>query len=142
MILEGTALVQQAFTRGAVGPYQLQAAVAAVHDAAPSTEATDWEEIAGLYSVLLRLGDNPMVALNHAVAVAMVSGPAAGLELVEAVAPKLAGHHRLHAVRAHLLERKGQRDAAVSEYRRAAELTQSLAERDYLLEQAARLTLP
>lgn len=138
-ISEGSALVEASFRRGAVGPYQLQAAIAAVHDAAPSTDETDWEDIAGLYGVLLRLSDNPMVALNHAIAVAMVSGPAAGLERVEAIADRLKGHHRLHAVRAHLLERKGDREGAVREYRRAAELTASIAERNYLLEQAARL---
>lgn len=141
-ISEGVALVTTALSRGAVGPYQLQAAIAAVHDEAPSTEATDWAEILALYEVLLRLSDNPMVTLNHAIATAMVHGPAAGLERLDALAedPRLEGHHRLDAVRAHLLERAGDREGAITLYRRAAERTTSLSERHYLLMQAARLS--
>jgi len=138
---EGTSLVRAAFARGRVGPYQLQAAVNAVHDAAASHADTDWSEILALYGVLRRMSDNPMVALNHAVAHAMVNGPAAGLEWVDALAAdaRLAGHHRVNAVRGHLLERLGRRDEAVAEYRLAAERTRSLAEREYLITKAARL---
>jgi RNA polymerase sigma factor (sigma-70 family) len=141
-ISEGVALVTTALSRGAVGPYQLQAAIAAVHDEAPSTEATDWAEILALYEVLQRLSDNPMVTLNHAIATAMVHGPAAGLERLDTLAedPRLEGHHRLDAVRAHLLERAGDFQGAITHYRRAAERTTSLSERNYLLMQAARLS--
>lgn len=140
-IAEGVALVTSALAKGAVGPYQVQAAIAAVHDEASSTDDTDWAEIAGLYALLLRMSDNPMVALNHAVAVAMVRGPAAGLERLDALAgdPRLADHHRLHAVRAHLLERAGDRAGAAAAYLRAAGLTTSAPERGYLLTRAARL---
>ena len=138
-IVEGTALVTAAFTRGAVGPYQLQAAVAACHDEATSTETTDWPQIAALYSVLLEIDDNPMVALNLAIAEAMVHGPATGLARLAAIEPRLAGHYRLDAVRAHLLERAGDRSAARSHYERAAARTTSLAERDYLLARASKL---
>jgi predicted RNA polymerase sigma factor len=140
-IAEGVALVSEALPRGAVGPYQLQAAVAAVHDEAPSADETDWEEIFALYSVLLRMSDNPIVALNHAVALAMVRGPEAGLERLDALASdvRLRGTHRLDATRAHLLERAGHHDEAVAAYRRAAERTTSTPERDYLLLRAAKL---
>lgn len=137
-IAEGVALISETLSRGAVGPYQLQAAVAAVHDEAPSADATDWPQILALYSVLQRMSDNPKVDLNHAIAMAMVHGPAAGLERLDAIGadPRLAGHHRLDAVRAHLLERAG----AVALYRRAAERTTSTPERNYLLAHAARLS--
>src|SRR6185503_13442803 len=106
-IAEGVALISETLSRGAVGAYQLQAAIAAVHDEAGRTEDTDWPQIVALYSVLMRLSDNPMVRLNHAVAVAMVDGPQAGLDLLKALDAddRLAGHYRLDAVRAHLLER-------------------------------------
>lgn len=138
---EGVALVTAALSRGCPGPYQLQAAIAAVHDEAPRVEDTDWPQILALYGVLLRMADNPMVALNHAIAVAMVHGPAEGLRRLDALEadPRLAGHHRLHAVRAHLLERAGDRPAAIAGYQRAAGLTASAPERDYLLMRAARL---
>jgi RNA polymerase sigma factor (sigma-70 family) len=141
MIAEGVALISQALPRGEVGPYQLQAAIAALHDEAPSAGETDWPQILALYGVLLRLADNPMVALSHAIAAAMVYGPAAGLERLDALAadPRLAGTHRPDAVRAHLLERAGARAAAVEHYARAAERTSSVAERNYLLTRAARL---
>ena len=140
-IAEGVALVTAALSRGAVGPYQLQAAIAAVHDEAPSVEETDWAQILALYGLLLRMSDNPMVALNHAIAAAMVHGPAEGLRRLEALEgdPRLEGTHRLDAVRAHLLERAGDRDGAVECYRRAAGKTASVPEREYLLTQAARL---
>ncbi len=140
-IAEGVALVSATLPRGAVGPYQLQAAIAAVHDEAASTEETDWEQILALYGVLATMSDNPAVSLSRAVATAMVHGPAAGLMQLDALAgdPRLAGHHRLDAVRAHLLERAGDREGAVQHYRRAANLTTSIAERNYLLTHAARL---
>jgi RNA polymerase sigma factor (sigma-70 family) len=140
-IAEGVALVSKALPRGAVGPYQLQAAIAAVHDEAPIADETDWEEILALYTVLLRMSDNPIVALNHAVAFAMIHGPEAGLERLDALAgdARLRGTHRVDAARAHLLERAGQRDEAVAAYRRAAERTTSTPERDYLLLRAAKL---
>jgi RNA polymerase sigma factor (sigma-70 family) len=141
---EGKALLARAFARGAVGPYQLQAAIAALHDEAPSTDETDWPQIAALYAVLMRMpgmADNPMVALNHAIAAAMVEGPVAGLARVDALAkdPRLQGHHRIDAVRAHLLERAGDRAGAIASFRTAAARTTSIAERDYLVRQAARL---
>jgi RNA polymerase sigma factor (sigma-70 family) len=138
---EGTQLITTTFARGAVGPYQLQAAIAALHDAAPSTEKTDWEEIVSLYAVLLRLNDNPMVALSHAIALSMVQGPEAGLSrLVELEKDaRLGGSHRLDAARGHLLERKGDQRGAIAAYLRAAGKTASAPERDYLLLQAARL---
>lgn len=141
MIEEGVALVSSALPRGAVGPYQLQAAIAAVHDEAPRHEDTDWRQIAALYEVLLRLADNPMVALGHAIAVAMVEGPAAGLELLDALSgdARIAGHYRLDAARAHLLERAGDRERAIGLFRAAAERTMSVPERNYLLMKAARL---
>jgi RNA polymerase sigma factor (sigma-70 family) len=141
-IAEGVALVSAALRRGSVGEYQLQAAIAAVHDEAPRAEDTDWPQILALYGVLKRMSDNPMVALNHAVAAAMVHGPNAGLELLAPLDDdeRLAGHHRLDAVRAHLLERAGHREAAVSFYRAAAEKTTSVPERNYLTMRAARLS--
>jgi RNA polymerase sigma factor (sigma-70 family) len=138
-IAEGEALLAAAVSHGAVGEYQLQAAIAAVHDRAPSAEATDWAEILALYRLLERVTGNPMVALNRAIAAAMVDGPDAGLAQLEALDQGLAGHHRLHAARAHLLERRGDPDAAIPEYDTAAKLTRSIPERDYLTKQAARL---
>ena len=138
-IAEGIALVTAAFARGAVGPYQLQAAIAACHDEAASTDVTDWPQIVALYSVLLAIDDNPMVALNLAIAEAMVQGPAAGLARLDAIAPRLPGHYRIDAVRAHLLERAGDPTGARAHYERAASRTTSLAERDYLLARASRL---
>ncbi len=139
---EGVALVGDALSRGAVGPYQLQAAIAALHDEAPRVEDTDWPQILALYSLLERMSDNPMVALNRAIALAMVEGPKAGLERLLALEAdgRLAGHHRLDAVRAHLLERAGEREAAIAHYRSAASRTASLAERNYLVARAARLS--
>ena len=141
-IAEGIALVTDALPRGAVGPYQVQAAIAAVHDEAPTVGDTDWPQILGLYGVLERLSDNPMVTLNHAVARAMVDGPRAGLQMLDAIEARLAGHHRFHSVRAHLLEMQGDRDGAVAEYRAAARKTASLPEQRYLLTRAGRLSPP
>ncbi len=141
-IVEGVALLSAALPRGSVGPYQLQAAIAAVHDEAPRSEDTDWPQILALYDLLQRMTDNPMVTLNHAVAAAMVHGPAKGLELLDALQTdaRVADHHRFHAVRAHLLEMAGDRESATNEYRSAAAKTGSLPERNYLLIQAARLS--
>jgi predicted RNA polymerase sigma factor len=141
-IAEGVALITAALTRGAPGPYQLQAAIAAVHDEAPSHEATDWPQIVALYELLLQISDNPVVALNHVVAVAMAMGPQAGLDLLGPLAAgeRLADDHRLEAVRAHLLELKGQTAAARVAYLAAAKLTMSLPQQRYLNARAARLT--
>ena len=141
LIAEGTGLVTEALTGGPAGWYAIQAAVAAVHDEAQSAEQTDWPQILALYDALKGVSDNPMVALNHAVAAAMVHGPAAGLELLDGLDRdrRLAGHYRLDAVRGHLLERAGNRAGALAHYRAAAEGTASLPERNYLLTKAARL---
>ncbi|WP_437826087.1 RNA polymerase sigma factor [Sorangium sp. So ce1153] len=140
-IAEGVALVSAALSRGSVGPYQLQAAIAAVHDEAARADDTDWPQILALYGVLMRMSDNPMVALSHAIATAMVHGPRAGLALLTALDAdaRLAGHYRLDAVRAHLLERAGDHEAAIEHYRRAASRTTSIPEQNYLTTQAARL---
>jgi RNA polymerase sigma factor (sigma-70 family) len=132
-IEEGLALIGHALATSRVGAYQLQAAIAAVHAEAPTAEDTDWPQVVALYQLLSDLDPSPMVALNHAVAVAMADGPAAGLALLTPLEERLAGHHRLHAVRAHLLELAGDRDAARAEYRAAARLTTSLPEQRYLL---------
>jgi RNA polymerase sigma factor (sigma-70 family) len=141
-IAEGVALVTEALSSGSVGLYQVQAAIAAVHDEAPRAEDTDWPQILALYTVLEGLSDNPMIALNRAVAVAMVEGPAAGLELLQHLEtdPRLKNHHRLHAVRAHLLEMAGDREGAIASYRSAAGRTNSIPERNYLIAQAGRLS--
>jgi predicted RNA polymerase sigma factor len=141
---EGVALLAETLPRGAVGPFQIQAAVAAVHDEAESAEATDWAQILALYEVLERISDNPMVTLNRAIATAMVHGPAAGLASLDGLVndARLRGHHRLDAVRAHLLERAGDRVAAAGCYLRAAERATSTPERDYLLLRAARAGEP
>jgi RNA polymerase sigma factor (sigma-70 family) len=141
-IEEGVALVTDALARTPLGPYQLQAAIAAVHDEAARASDTDWPQILVLYELLERISPNPMVTLNHAVAVAMVKGPQSGLELLGSLDDdrRLAEHHRLDAVRAHLLEMAGDRAAARSSYQRAARRTTSLAERRYLDARANRLT--
>jgi RNA polymerase sigma factor (sigma-70 family) len=141
-IAEGVALVSTALAMGSVGPYQLQAAIAAVHDEAANAAATDWPQILALYGLLERISDNPMVMLNRAVALAMVDGPRAGLARLEALDAdeRLAKHHRLDAVRAHLLEMAGDHDAAITMYRRAASGTTSIPEQRYLLARAARLS--
>jgi RNA polymerase sigma factor (sigma-70 family) len=138
-IAEGIALVTESLGRHRPGPYQLQAAINAVHAEAESYDETDWPQILALYGVLDRLADDPMVTLNRAVALAQVQGPAAALDLLETVAadPRLTGHHRVHAVRAHLLEAAGRGDEAAEEYRTAARRTLSTPERQYLLRQAA-----
>ena len=141
-IVEGVALLSHALPRGAVGPYQLQAAIAAVHDEAVRAEDTDWPQILALYELLMRMSGNPMVMLNHAIAAAMVHGPAKGLELLDALqsTPQIAEHHRMDAVRGHLLEMHGEMKEAARCYRAAAGKTANLPERNYLLLQAARIT--
>jgi RNA polymerase sigma factor (sigma-70 family) len=140
-IAEGVALVSATLSKGSVGAYQLQAAIAAVHDEAARAEDTDWPQILALYGVLKALSDNPMVALNHAIAAAMVDGPRAGLVLIDAIeaSGRLAGHHRLDAVRAHLLERAGDDQGAITHYLAAAARTASVPEKNYLTAQASRL---
>jgi RNA polymerase sigma factor (sigma-70 family) len=140
-ITEGVALVTGTLSKGSIGAYQLQAAIAAVHDEAARAEDTDWPQILALYGLLKRMSDNPMVALNHAVAVAMVHGPAAGLDLLKALdaEARVSGHYRLDAVRAHLFERSGDYVAAIAHYQAAASRTTSIPERNYLTSQAARL---
>jgi predicted RNA polymerase sigma factor len=140
-IAEGVALVSAALGRGAVGPYQLQAAVAAIHDEAERVEDTDWPQILALYGLLERMSDNPMVTLNRAIAVAMVHGPQQGLAVLDALEKdaRLAESHRLDAVRAHLLELAGDPAGAIASYRRAASRTTSLPEQRYLMGRIARL---
>ncbi|MGA4683426.1 RNA polymerase sigma factor [Micromonospora sp. AB353] len=141
-VAEGVALVTEALTWSAPGPYQVQAAIAAVHAEAPTAEDTDWRQIVALYRVLARVAPNPMVTLNQAVAVAMVDGPRAGLALLATLDgdDRTAGHHRLAAVRAHLLDLAGDRAEARAAYLAAARATTSLPERRYLEVRAARLT--
>jgi RNA polymerase sigma factor (sigma-70 family) len=140
-ISEGVGLITAALPRGVTGPYQIQAAIAAVHDEAPSTEATDWPQIVALYRVLLRLGNNPVVALNHAVAVSMDQGPQAGLELLRQLEsdPRINADRRFHAVRAHLLEMTGNLAAARDAYEAAARQAANLQQQRYLHGQIARL---
>jgi RNA polymerase sigma factor (sigma-70 family) len=140
-ISEGIELLTAALSKASVGLYQLQAAIAAVHDEAARVEDTDWPQILALYELLKRVAPSPMVTLNHAIASAMVHGPAKGLELLQALDtdPRLAGHYRLDAVRAHLFEKMGDPEAAIKHYRIAAARTMSTPERNYLITQAARL---
>jgi RNA polymerase sigma factor (sigma-70 family) len=138
-IEEGVALVTRALSRRRPGPYQLRAAIAAVHDEADSPDSTDWPEILGLYDVLVHLVPSPVERLNRAVAVGMVHGPEAGLAELEALAPELTTGHRLDSVRAHFLERAGDPEAARAAYESAAAKTLSLPEQRYLRARAARL---
>jgi RNA polymerase sigma factor (sigma-70 family) len=140
-ISEGIDLLTAALSKASVGLYQLQAAIAAVHDEAERVEDTDWPQILALYELLKRVAPSPMVTLNHAIAAAMVHGPATGLELLGALDsdPRIAGHYRLEAVRAHLFEKMGDHEAAIQRYRIAAARTTSMPERNYLMTQAARL---
>jgi predicted RNA polymerase sigma factor len=140
-IAEGIALITETLTRAPIGPYQLQAAIAAVHAEARRAEDTDWRQILALYDHLRAIAPGPMVTLNRIVAVAMVHGPQRGLEQLDAAAadPALADHHRLAAVRAHLLELAGERETAREQYRLAARRTLSLPERRYLESRAAAL---
>jgi len=141
MITEGVALLSATLARGTVGVYQLQAAIAAVHDQAARVEDTDWPQVLALYGLLERMTHNPMASLSRAIAAAMVHGPATGLAMIEALDKdaRMAGHYRLDAVRAHLYEKAGDIDRAVAHFRAAAERTASIPERDYLLTKIARL---
>lgn len=143
LVREGVALLDRAMERGAPGAYQIQAAIAALHDEASSTETTDWPQILGLYGALTRIEDSPMARLSHAIALAMVEGPRAGLDAIDTLASdprfSIADNHRLDAARGHLHERAGDFDAAVRCYRRAAAATTSIAERSYLLVRAAHV---
>jgi RNA polymerase sigma factor (sigma-70 family) len=140
-IAEGTALISRVLPRGQAGPYQLQAAIAAVHDEAATMADTDWPQILGLYDLLELIAPNPFTTLNRAVAVAMVHGPDAGLEILAALGEdkRMARHHRLLATRARLRELAGGRDAAAADYAEAARRATSRPERRYLAIQAARL---
>ena len=140
-ITEGVALITKALPRGAAGPYQLQAAIAAIHDEASSDTETDWPQIKALYELLLQISDNPVIALNHAVAVAMADGPTSGLQRLETLATdkQLAEDHRLYAVRAHLLEMNGETAAAREAYRAAARRARNLPQQRYLIGRATRL---
>ena len=140
-IVEGVGLLNGAIGQGRVGEYQLQAAIAAVHDQAAHPGDTDWQQILALYGLLEQMTGNPVVTLNRAVAAAMADGPSAGLAVLDAVNDRMAGHHRLDAVRAHLLEMAGDTEAALSHYRAAANRTTNLPEQRYLTAQAARLKL-
>jgi RNA polymerase sigma factor (sigma-70 family) len=139
LIAEGITLLNRAVSTGAVGEYQLQAAIAAIHDQAPRAGDTDWSQILALYGLLEQMTGNPIVTLNRAVAAAMAHGPSTGLALLDSVEERLTGHYRLDAVRAHLLEMAGDRDAALAHYRAAARRTTSLPEQRYLSTRAARL---
>ena len=138
-ITEGVALAVQAFDTPPLGEYQLQAAIAALHDEVDRAEDTDWPQILALYGLLEDLSGNPMVKLNRAIAAAMVDGPDAGLKLLEPLDEELPGHYRLDAVRGHLYEMKGDHETAAHHFRAAALGTTSLPERDYLTTKAAAL---
>jgi len=141
-ISEGVALITATLSKGSISAYQLQAAIAAVHAEAARAEDTDWPQILALYELLKHMSDNPMVMLNHAIATAMVRGPSEGLKLLTVLDQdgRLKGHHRIDAVRAHLLEISGDCWGAITHYRLAAERTMSLPERNYLLTQVGRLS--
>ncbi|MGW2511825.1 RNA polymerase sigma factor [Streptomyces scopuliridis] len=139
-IAEGTALVEEALSQGPAGAYQLQSAIAALHDEAARADDTDWPQILALYDILVRRAPDPMAELGRAVAVAMVRGPRAGLAEVAVLEDRLAGHHRLDAVRAHLLEKAGDIEGARAAYRLAAGRTLSVPEARYLRTRAARLS--
>jgi RNA polymerase sigma factor (sigma-70 family) len=143
LIREGIDLITETLPLGAIGPYQLQAAIAAIHDEAERAEDTDWPQILHLYRLLEQVSSNPMITLNHAVAAAMVNGPESGLRMLAALDgdERIAQHHRLEAVRGHLLEMAGDREAARVAYRLAARRTTSLPERRYLEDRAARITI-
>ncbi len=141
-IAEGVALITDALPRGTTGPYQLQAAIAAIHDEAPNAMATDWPQIVAPCELPMRVADNPVVALNHAVAVAMVRGAREALDLVASLGAdeRIAGDHRPHAVRGHLLELAGDREAARVAYLEAARRTTSVPQQRYLHARAGGIT--
>ena len=139
LITEGLTLLTGALRQGQPGEYQVQAAIAALHDQAPSHAQTDWAQVLALYDRLEELTGNPMVTLNRAVATAMVHGPGDGLALLDGLGDRLGDHHRLHSVRAHLLEQAGEAPHAIAEFEAAAARATNLRERDYLVMKAARL---
>ncbi|MGI8767331.1 MAG: RNA polymerase sigma factor [Gemmatimonadaceae bacterium] len=141
LITEGIALISDALSEGSIGSYQLQAAIAAVHDEAARVEDTDWSQILAMYGLLERMSDNPMVTLSRIIAAAMVHGPMVGLELLKELDndERMRGHHRLDAVRAHLYGMAGDQERAVAHYGVAADRTTSIPERNYLITKAARL---
>jgi predicted RNA polymerase sigma factor len=138
-VADGVTLISEALRKGSVGPYQVQAAIAAVHDEAVHADETDWPQILALYGMLERMQSNPMVTLNRAVALAMVDGPRAGLALLSTLDERIPGHYRLAAVRGYLLEMAGDRAAAVTQLRAAAVATSSRPEQRYLLTEIARV---
>jgi RNA polymerase sigma factor (sigma-70 family) len=138
-IAEGVALVTASLASTPIGPFQVQAAIAAIHDEAARPELTDWPQILALYGLLQVLAPGPMVTLNRIVALAMVHGPETGLSELEIVESELAGHYRVAAVRAHLLETAGHVEQAREQYRLAARHTLSIPEQRYLDSRAARL---
>ena len=138
----GLALLDRALERRDPGPYQLQAAIAALHARAPRAEDTDWPQIAALYGRLATLSPSPVVELNHAAAIAMADGPEVGLPLVEALADELETYHLFHGARADLLRRLGRHEDAARAYRRALELAANPAERDYLRRRLSEVTGP
>jgi predicted RNA polymerase sigma factor len=140
LVVEGVELITECLRHGQVGEYQLQAAIAAVHDRALRHEDTSWGEILPLYGLLERMTGNPMVTLNRAVAAAMVHGPAAGLAMLDGLEDRLGDHHRLHSVRAHLHEQAGDTTAALAGFRAAAARTDNAREQHYLTTKAARLS--
>ncbi|WP_432938689.1 RNA polymerase sigma factor [Kribbella sp. CA-253562] len=140
LITEGVALAVDAFGRPPLGEYQLQAAIAALHDEVDKPEDTDWPQVLALYGLLEKLSGNPMVTLNRAIAAAMVDGPDAGLAMLEPLDEPLAGHYRLDAVRGHLHEMRGDAETAAEHFRAAARRTTSLPERDYLTLKAAAIS--
>ena len=142
MIAEGVSLLSAAFSRGSVGVYQLQAAIAAVHDQAPRVEDTDWPQVLALYGLLEQMTENPMASLSRAIAAAMVHGADTGLEMISQLEKdgRLAGHYRIDAVRGHLYEKARKLDLAIKHLRAASEHTASIPERDYLLTKIARLS--
>ena len=139
LVAEGVAVLNAAMGKGRVGEYRIQAAIAALHDQAPTAEDTDWPQILALYGVLEQISGSPVVTLNRAVAAAMAEGPAAGLALLDEVEEPLRGHYRFYAVRAHMLELEGDTERALADYRTAAARTTSLPEQRYLTTRAARL---
>jgi RNA polymerase sigma factor (sigma-70 family) len=141
LIDEGTMLVKASLGSPALGPYQLQAAIAATHADAAAAEETNWPQVHALYLILERIAPNPIVTLNRAIALAETDGPLAGLALLSTLDgdQRMAGHHRLLSVRAHLLEKAGDTAGAYEHYRRAAKATASIAERRYLEYRASRV---
>jgi RNA polymerase sigma factor (sigma-70 family) len=139
LIAEGVSLITAALRQRRMGEYQLQAAIAAVHDQSPLYAQTNWSEILSLYTRLETMTGNPMVTLNRAVAAGMAEGPSVGLALLDGLDERLGDHHRLHSVRAHLFELAGETDAAINEFQAAAARTKNLREQHYLMTNAARL---